>query len=303
MFCDRVTVLGDVSASLDICVQESVQPPLSERDLASAFARAAGTVVLFPAEEAPPSAYWLAREDGLVTRARLYGSDDEPRYTIDRVEDPVGRLPHVTVARIPEVVCELKIATPLADAFAANSRRMHPDEAGTLGSPAWTASDRLGAWEKLVRQMEAAWAPSGWYPPDLYGERLEVRDELEQVRTRLPQDLTVLLRDSLASLDALFVELTVDDTGGLLSARSFFRRRAPLRPTDGGGTAALNLCPGDTTDRWRRPRSSLAGPGLETFRECLRLRDAPMALRDAVLRDLPEAGASARRFPPPPLRA
>ncbi|MET8767704.1 hypothetical protein [Streptomyces sp. NPDC004658] len=229
VFCDKVTVLGDVSASLDIYVQESVQPQPSERDLASAFARAADTVVLFPAEEAPPSAYWLAREDGLVTRARLYGSDDEPRYTIDRVEDPVGRLPHVTVARIPEVVRELKIATPLADAFAANLRRMHPDEAGTLGSPAWTASDRLGAWEKLVRQMEAAWAPSGWYPPDLYGERLEVRDELEQVRTRLPQDLTVLLRDSLASLDALFAELTVDDTGGLL--------RKELLPAEGAASS------------------------------------------------------------------
>lgn len=229
VFCDKVTVLGDVSASLDIYVQESVQPQPSERDLASVFARAADTVVLFPAEEAPPSAYWLAGEDGLVTRARLYGSDDGPRYTIDRVEDPVGRLPHVTVARIPEVVRELKIATPLADAFAAYLRRMHPDEAGTLGSPAWTASDRLGAWEKLVRQMEAAWAPSGWYPSDLYGERLEVRDELEQVRTRLPQDLTVLLRDSLAPLDALFAELTVDDTGGLL--------RKELLPAEGAASS------------------------------------------------------------------
>ncbi|MFG3010070.1 hypothetical protein ACGFZB_06370 [Streptomyces cinerochromogenes] len=216
VFCDEVTVLGDVSTSLDIYVQESVQPQPSERDLASAFASAADTVVLFPAEEAPPSAYWLATEAGLVTRARLYGSDDEPRYTIDRVEAPVGRLPHVTVARIPEVVRELKIATPLTDAFAAHLRRMHPDEAGTLGSPAWTASDRLGAWEKLVRHMEAGWAPSGWFPPDLYCERLEVRDELEQVCTQLPKDATVLLRNSLGSLDALFAELTVDDTGGLL---------------------------------------------------------------------------------------
>ncbi|MEU6589723.1 hypothetical protein ABZ923_10945 [Streptomyces sp. NPDC046881] len=225
VFCDKVTVLGDVSVSLDIHVQESVQPQPSERDLASASARAADTVVLFPAEEAPPSAYWPAREEGLVTRARLYGSDDGPRYTIDRVEDPVGRLPHVTVARIPEVVRELKIATPLADTFAAHLRRMHPDEAGTLGSPARTARGRLGAWEKLVGQMDAAWAPSGWYPPDLYGERLEVRDELEQVRTQLPQDLAALIRDSLGSLDALFAELTVDDTGGLL--------RKELLPAEG----------------------------------------------------------------------
>jgi hypothetical protein len=217
VFCDKATVLGDVNTSLDIYVQEAVQPQPSERDLADAFARGAGTVVLFPAEEAPPSAYWLATEDGLVTRARLYDSDDdEPRYTIDRVEAPVGRLPHVTVARIPEVVRELKIATPLADAFAAHLHRMHPGEADALGSPLWTAGDRLGAWEKLVRQMEAAWAPSGWYPPDLYCERLEVRDELEQVRSQLPQNVDALLQNALEPLDAVFAELTADDPGGLL---------------------------------------------------------------------------------------
>ena len=211
--CEKETVLGDMSTSLDIYVQEAVQPQPSERDLASSFARAAGTVVFFPAEEMPPSAYWLATEDGLVTRARLYDSDDEPRFTIDRIEAPVGRLPHVTVARIPEVVRELKIATPLADAFAAHLHRMHPEETNTPGTPGWRARSSLGAWERLVRQMEAAWAPSGWYPPDLYRERLESRDKLEQVRDQLPENVAALLQNALELLDPPFVELTVEDTG------------------------------------------------------------------------------------------
>ena len=223
VLCDKKTVLGDVSTSLDIYVQEAVHPQPDERDLASAFARAANTVVLFPAEDVPASAYWLATADGLVTRTRLYDSEDEePRYTIDTVEAPVDRLPHVTVARIPEVVRELEIATPVSDAFDAHLGRMHPDEAGISGTPLWMTSDRLGAWEKLVRHMEAAWAPSDWCPPDIYRERLEARDELEQVRGQLPQDVSTLLQNALEPLDALFAELTVDDTGGLL------RKELPL---------------------------------------------------------------------------
>ena len=215
VLCDTAMLRGDVSTSLDIYIQEAMQPQPSERELASAFARAAEAVVLFPAEEMPPSAYWLATEDGRVTRARLYDSDDEePRYTIDRVEAPVDRLPHVTVARIPEVVRELKIATPVEDVFAAQLHRTYPEETSTAGTPFWEARSSLGAWEKLVRHMESAWAPSGWCPPDLYRERLETRDKLEQVRSQLPQDVAALLQNALEPLDALFAELTVDDSEG-----------------------------------------------------------------------------------------
>jgi hypothetical protein len=214
VLCETARVRGDVATSLDIYIQDSVQPQPAERELASAFARAAGTAVLFPAEETPPSAYWLATVEGLVTRARLYESDDEEtRLTVDRVETPVDQLPHVTVARIPEIVRELKIPTPLADAFTAHLQRLQPEETSTPGAPAWTARTCLGAWEKLVRQLEAAWAPSGWYPPGLYRERLEARDKLEQVRTQLPDNITALLQNSLDPLDGLFGELTVEDTG------------------------------------------------------------------------------------------
>ncbi|MHB9860159.1 hypothetical protein [Streptomyces sp. YIM S03343] len=217
VFCDKVTVQGDVSTSLDVYVQEFVQPQPSEREVASAFAREAGTVVLFPAEEVRPSAYWLATPDGLVTRARLYESDDEQlRRTIDRVEAPVAGLPHLTVARIPEIVGEQQIATPLGDAFKAHLDPMYPEETSTPGTPFWKARSCLGAWEKLVRQMEAAWEPTGWHPSDLYRDRLEARDELEQLRTRLPENVAALLRNALDPLDALFAELTVDDADGLL---------------------------------------------------------------------------------------
>jgi hypothetical protein len=217
VFCEKATVRGDVSTYLDIYVQESVQPQPTEREMACAIARTAGTAVIFHAEEMLPSAYWLAAEGGLVTRARVYESDnEETHYVIDRVEAFVDRLPHVTVARIPEVVRELKIATPVKDVFAAQLHRAYPEETGTAGSPFWEARSYLGAWEKLVRHLEASWVPSGWCPPDLYRERLEARDKLEQVGSQLPQDVAALLRPALESLDALFAELTVDDTGGLL---------------------------------------------------------------------------------------
>ncbi|MEW2133398.1 hypothetical protein [Streptomyces sp. NPDC005435] len=217
VLCEKATVLGDMNTSLDIYVQEAVQPHAGERDLGVAFARAADVVVLFPAEEMPPSAYWLATEDGLVTRARLYESDEEePRFTIDRVEAPVARLPQVTVARIPEVVREAKTATPLGDAFVARVRSSHSEEAGSPGTPLWQAGNRLCAREKLVRQMGADWAPSGWYPLDLCRERLEARDKLEGMSAQLPLEAAALLHASLEPLDALFAEATVAGPVGLL---------------------------------------------------------------------------------------
>ncbi|MFC8515882.1 hypothetical protein [Streptomyces sp. NPDC057257] len=216
VLCETARVRGDVATSLDIYVQDSVRPQPAERELASAFARAARTVVLFPTEEVRPSAYWLAAEDGLVTRTRLYESDDEePRYTIDSVDAPVSGLPHVTIARIPEVARELKVATPLADAFAAHMHRLHPEETSTPGTAIWRARSYLGAWEKLVRQLEGSWAPSDWYPLDLYRERLEARDQLERGRAQLPYHHTVLLRNALEPLDSLFADLTIEDAGSL----------------------------------------------------------------------------------------
>ncbi|AWT45198.1 MULTISPECIES: hypothetical protein [Streptomyces] len=217
VLCEKTTVRGDVSTSLDVYVQQSVDPQPTERELASAFAWVTGAVVLFPAQEAVPSAYWAATAEGSVTRARLdVSDDDEARYTVETVEAPVAQLPRASVARIAEVVREQPIATPLAEAFAAHLNRLHPVETSATGSPFWLASDRLAAWEKLVRHMESAWASSGWCPPDLYLERLRARDELEGLlRSQLPDSVAVLLQNALDSLDALFTELTVPDPGVL----------------------------------------------------------------------------------------
>ncbi|MEU1704759.1 hypothetical protein ABZ478_05070 [Streptomyces sp. NPDC005706] len=216
VLCETATVLGDVSTSLDIYVQKSVRSQPNERELAAALARVIHSAVLFPAEEALPSAYWLATEDGVITRTRLNSSDDEePRYTIDVVETPVAQLPHVSVERITEVVPEQQVTTPVSAAIAAHVQRMFPEESKSPGTPHWCASNRLGAWEKLIRQMEAGWAPSGWYPSDLYLERLEARDELVQASDRLPEAVTALLGNALAPLDTLFTQMTVEDTDQL----------------------------------------------------------------------------------------
>ncbi|MGW2421909.1 hypothetical protein ACWC0C_22095 [Streptomyces sp. NPDC001709] len=214
VLCGTAAVSGDVTSVLDIYVRESVQPQLPEADFAAALARSAGVLVLYPAESFPPSAYWLAAPDGVVTRARLYGPDDDvPHYRIDAVEAPVDELPDTRVARIPEVVRELEIATPLTDEFRARAGQFAPEQADVTGTPLWHTRTSLGAWEKLVRQLADDWAPSGWYPADLYRERLECRDEIEELGPWLPGTLQARLRAALAELDALFAAHTVEDTG------------------------------------------------------------------------------------------
>ncbi len=76
-------------------VQEEVggDRPL-ESDLAARFAEAVGTTVLFPASEAPPSAFWAVTPEGLLTRARFEVSEDDPAlHTVTAVEAPVPQLP------------------------------------------------------------------------------------------------------------------------------------------------------------------------------------------------------------------
>lgn len=227
---ETATVRGDVSTSLNIHVQESVRSLPSERELASALARLLHSAVLFPAQEATPSAYWLAAEDGVITRARLNSSDDErPRYTIDVVEAPVAQLPHVPVEHIAEVVREQRVATPVSAAFAAHVQRMFPEEGKSPGTPLWCASNRLGAWEKLIGQMGAGWAPGGWFPSDLYVERLGARDELDEVGDRLPKSVTALLGNALAPLETLFTRMTVEDTDQVCRELARARGIAPGR--------------------------------------------------------------------------
>lgn len=184
--CQYSALRGDLSWELDIYAQEFDSAPPSESALAQRVATATQLVVLFPAESIPPSAYWAATPEGNVTRVRLYESDDEaPVYVVDAVETPVRQLPNATVTRIPEVVRELRIPTPITDSF----RELMPTHFLAQRGPEWKFSDCLAAWEMLVVHMASGWAGSGWCPPDIYRERLAARDGLTTVPGTLPLPL------------------------------------------------------------------------------------------------------------------
>ncbi|MFD3667176.1 hypothetical protein [Streptomyces sp. NPDC058672] len=212
--CEYSALRGDLPWSLEIYAQKSVTAPPPESALAQQVAVATGAVVLFPAEEDLPSAYWAATPERNFTRARLYESDDEtPVHRVDAVESPIRQLPNVRVVRIPEVVRELKIPTPISASF---DEQVHAQSLAP-GSPEWVISDRLGAWEKLVNHMASGWAGSGWCPPDLYQERLGARDALEVAPGELPPAAVAVLQRGLQQLDSTYVGLTTEDGQGLLA--------------------------------------------------------------------------------------
>ncbi|GGR88883.1 hypothetical protein Snoj_63900 [Streptomyces nojiriensis] len=212
VLCTYEAVSGDLARSLDLYAQDRVADRPPESEVAARFARAAGTTVLFPAEEAYPSAYWAATPQGLVTRVRLELSDDEPPlYTVGSAEAPVPQLPRAVVERFAEIVREQRPPTPVAEAFKASAAPLWPDD-GPHPSP----EGHLTVWERVVLQMESGWAPSGWYPADLYRERLEARDELARIGDRLPPEVRRLLDAAVEELDLRFVRATQADPSGSL---------------------------------------------------------------------------------------
>nr|WP_063826144.1 hypothetical protein [Streptomyces antibioticus] len=212
--CEYTALHGDPSWALDLHAQAFVPNPPGESDLAKELAALTGEVALFPAAEALPSAYWAASPEGVLTRARVVVSDDEePVYRVDAVEKPLQRLPGAHVTRIAEVVGELNIPTPLTDTF----RAQLPARESASGTPVWEAWTHLGAWEKLVAHMASGWAGSGWCPPDLYRDRLEARDDLEGLTSRLPETIATELRIALHRLDSAYTELTTEDKRGELA--------------------------------------------------------------------------------------
>ncbi|MGW5342377.1 hypothetical protein [Streptomyces sp. NPDC004050] len=223
--CEHRAVRGDVTWSLDIYSQDGVSDRPSESELAARFAKAAATTVLFPAAEEIPSAYWAVTPEGLLTRARLEPSDDEPPlYVVSAVEAPVAQLPRAVVTKFAEIVREQRPDTPVTEAFVASVEKVRQaasDRARlalneATGSLVWSARGNLTVWERVVRQLESGWAPSGWYPADLYRERLQARDELDTFGTRLPHEVTELLGKALEELDRRFAAATIEDPSGSL---------------------------------------------------------------------------------------
>jgi hypothetical protein len=220
VLCDYSYVPGDVSLALDIFAQEAVPNQPKEADLARDFAAAAQTVVLYPASEQIPSAYWLVTPAGSVTRARLMASDDErPAYCIDAVEDTVPQLPHVRVMQLPEIVRERHVATPTARNFSLAVEALRHAQEGSAdpaliddpGSALYHSRMYLAEWERMVRVMESEWRPTGRYPAELYCEALRARDHLEQLPAELSKSVADLLQDAVSKLDEEFRKHTEPD--------------------------------------------------------------------------------------------
>ncbi|PWK70414.1 hypothetical protein BCL76_105368 [Streptomyces sp. CG 926] len=212
VLCTYDVCFGDLARSLDVYAQHQVADQPAESEVAARFAKAAGTTVLFSAVEAYPSAYWAATPEGLLTRVRLEPSDDEPPLlTVDSAEAPLPQLPHAVVERFAEIVREQRPPSPVAQAFMASAARRWPDD-----GPHQSLEGPLIVWERLILQMESGWAPSGWYPADLYRERLEARDELARIGAGLPPEVRRLLDDAVAGLDLRFVRATEEDPSGRL---------------------------------------------------------------------------------------
>ncbi len=220
VLCTYEPVFGDVAWSLDIYLQDHVTVRPLESEVAAGLARAAATTVLFPAVEALPSAYWAAMPDGLVTRARLEPSDDDsPLFEVTAVEAPVPQFPRATVTRFADVVREQRPACPMTEAFDASVEQLrraalHEGPPSFDDSAIAAVHDHLMVWERVIVQMESGWAPSGWYPADLYRERLQARDTLVGIGARLPREVTELLDTVLEDLDRRFAESTVEDVAG-----------------------------------------------------------------------------------------
>ncbi|MFE3885321.1 hypothetical protein ACFXPQ_20845 [Streptomyces lydicus] len=218
--CEYSCVQGNVSLSLDIYAQDAVEQQPSEAEFSAALARQLDTPVLYPPQESAISAHWLVTPEGLVTRARLTEADDEePMFTVTAIEEFVDRLPDVPVKRLPEVVREQKITTPLADSFAESFQSLTDGGNGADCSAvtadvvqvARIAESYLGAWEKLSRRAENGWMPSGWYPLEFYREVLGYRDDIEGYLRQLPENVATLYRRYLDKVDSLYQELTVED--------------------------------------------------------------------------------------------
>lgn len=203
---------GDVAWVLEITVGDAAPRRPGEAEAAARLAEDLRVPVLYPAEEAVPSAYWLASPDGPPTRARVYdgpdGDGDGSELVIDAVERPVAALPQVRVELQPEVIKAHEMVTPVADDFAAwiGARLDRPP---VVGDRYWLAQDTLGAWESLTVRMATGWPPDGWYPARYYyGEDLPARDDLADAASGLPAEVAGRFADALERVDEAFRRAT-----------------------------------------------------------------------------------------------
>ncbi|MEV4279428.1 hypothetical protein [Actinoplanes xinjiangensis] len=213
--CTVTHLGGDLPLHLDIYVADDVASP-SKADAGAWLAARLNTVVAYKSVPLPPSAYWLVGPDGRRTRGRLVDEDERGHLLssgrrIAAVESAISLLDDVPVAPLVEVIGEYRMPTPIADELATTVK---PSDETAIRS----AVTDLASWEGLVARLVSGWPPDGWYPPDYYRERLEIRDGLATAEQELPESARAEFMAALAEVDRLFAEATVDDGGRALAS-------------------------------------------------------------------------------------
>ncbi|MEU8243569.1 hypothetical protein AB0C07_35400 [Actinoplanes missouriensis] len=226
VLCTYEPVVGDVNWSLDLYLTRS-EP--SMHDVANHIAGGLGVLVLYPAQAAPPGAFWLVEPDGSRVRARVedYDRGDVTALVVEAVEKPVAVLPHAKVELQPEVIREHRMATPVTDEFdallAAHSQEL------VAGDPLWFGRNRLKAWEAVTMRMAFGWPPDGWYPLEYWQEDLAMRDTLDADAGQIPPDFAGAFAAALARVDDTFRAAT-QEIPGVSADKAWWWHRAPEPP-------------------------------------------------------------------------
>ncbi|MFE2186020.1 hypothetical protein [Streptomyces sp. NPDC059455] len=208
--CEYEKMSGDVRWALTVYASEEVSPQPPEEALARALARELDVPVLFLGEgPLPPGVRQVATPEGQVTHARIGEPEtDEEGVTVEAVEIPVAGFPKAAVHKLPEIIKELQLPTPVTDSHVA------PEAGGPLSR----VYDLLVNWERLTVRTEQGWPPSHWYPASMYAEDLAFRDELTERVAALSGTQRVSAQRALDEVDATYRGLTTDDGGRALAA-------------------------------------------------------------------------------------
>jgi hypothetical protein len=233
VLCTYEPVGGDLSWLLDIYFGSGTTHVPGIVDAAQLIAARLDTPALWAAQEFPPSAYWLILPDGTRVRARVYLEEDGElaAYRLDAVEKPVPQFPSARVERLPEVIREHRMPTPITDelvAWLADEDTVLPED---HHDAVRQASSGLAVWEQLTERIAAGWPPDGWYPNDFYRDDLVTRDQLDDALTRLPAAATGRFRWAIGRVDEKFKTLTHQTTDPpVQGGDAWWWRRVPDRP-------------------------------------------------------------------------